>query len=753
MTPTQAVLYYIEYVAHKRRVVRTAAVQKVLEIVEGTAPSFVAEVHAANSAEFAAFALERIVQSLINNLERFEVSDSGPDSFNFAASLVLLHLGGPYVDPAVPILQVMLRNPLLNLATHEVLVSVLLGSGPGGIRALIELAQDEGYSGNARLMLNGLASHPPIVQNVIIPELVRLVNSSLPASTQAVAIIALSKLDGGAAAALDALESTLVTGSIDRALVAQALRTGGQEGEDRLVGLLARSRNANVRIAAVGGLGLPRYLPSPHGPAPSQTLQVCVEEDMARAATKGPHDPQYVYILPPDASPAVSTRADGTELPTDSEERLVLDGRELVASIRRALVRGVFDDPTASHVAAIASASRLRSVLDRAREPEQMVEDAYIRLDHSEDALVALQHGLCDIEPGVRMAAARALISVGLPGAESLVPTLEGLLRDSEAIVRETAAEVVGLLAKDTVLSSAGYLVYPLRELLKDEFWKVRYSAAKALGRMGLVAASAVKDLVDVLVSGTVTRNLASAALARIGDPGVEALRPLLFYQHMPNTQVRVAVAYGLRNMAPTSENIDYTVRDMFAAGKDPMPLVRCTVLESLALLGAAADEMVPYLVGKSLAPFLFSFLNDDAGDVRRKAAQALADFGPQGELLLVEGVLKDPSPRVRAASAYGLGILGPHTTRTLLLALNDRAPGVARSASRALLAIGVDDIAASLASRPKPARDSIAVSAHELLVARRKRPFPPPLLSLLSDLITALDHAPVTEEDRSYYV
>ncbi|KNC46333.1 uncharacterized protein AMSG_02785 [Thecamonas trahens ATCC 50062] len=735
LPPTQLALYYLEYVAHKRRPVRALAMEHVLDVVTRTKPSFTEHVHAANSAEFASFALERIVQCIINNLERFEVD--GGSSLNYSAAQILLVLGAPYIDPALPVLQVMLRNPLLNLATHEMVVNALLAAGSAGITALMELAQDEGFTGNARLLLNALAAHGPIRTHVVVPELIRMVATG-PTSSRAVAVLALSKMLDAAAPAIPVLRNALLSGSVDRYLVVQALRTAGDDGEAVLIELLATARNAAVRAAAVRGLGLPRFHMASDARlvARATSLHVCVEADLASAATHAPHDPHYVYLLPPDASATTTVRADGNELPTDAEERLVVDARELVSSIRRALVRGVFDDPkpsadsarAAAQLTIDAHAAAAADAAAAAASPSVSgTVEPFVREEHTEAALVAIGHGLCDVDAGVRIAALAALATVGMPVASPLLANLQALLNDEAKAVREAAANTVGSLAPG--YTAAAHLIPFLTHLLRDEFWKVRYSAAKALGKLGTAAEPALPILRDVLVAGTVTRNLAAAAMARIGDIG-----------NMPNTQVRIAAAYGLRNMPLTSESVDYAVRDMFVAGKDPMPLVRCVVLESLALLGAASDDMIPYLTAKSLVPFLFTFLNDDAADVRRKAAHALADYGPQGELLLIEGVLKDPHPRVRSAAAYGLGILGAQSTRTLLLALNDPAPAVIRSASRALLAIGLQPIVATLAQRPPSQRDSVAVSARDVIAQDRDRPLPSAVVNLLDAIASHLD-------------
>ena len=78
---------------------------------------------------------------------------------------------------------------------------------------------------------------------------------------------------------------------------------------------------------------------------------------------------------------------------------------------------------------------------------------------------------------------------------------------------------------------------------------------------------------------------------------------------------------------------------------------------------------------------------------MREAAAELLASFGPQGELLLIEGLLKDSNPVMRSGAAYGLMVVGSKAIRTLLLALNDKDPKVVRSVSTAIETIGLVNI------------------------------------------------------------
>jgi len=53
-------------------------------------------------------------------------------------------------------------------------------------------------------------------------------------------------------------------------------------------------------------------------------------------------------------------------------------------------------------------------------------------------------------------------------------------------------------------------------------------------------------------------------------------------------------------------------------------------------------------------------------------ALEAIEGFGPQAELIFIEGITKDKNPLIRAESAKGLGRLGVQNFRILLFGLRD---------------------------------------------------------------------------------
>lgn len=86
------------------------------------------------------------------------------------------------------------------------------------------------------------------------------------------------------------------------------------------------------------------------------------------------------------------------------------------------------------------------------------------------------------------------------------------------------------------------------------------------------------------------------------------------------------------------------------------------------------------------MLPFLYNCLLDRDRPVRNCAVLAIANFGPQGELMFIEGVTKEANPNIRLECAKGLGKIGPTTFRTLLLTLHDPHPSVVEAVCTAIL-------------------------------------------------------------------
>jgi len=154
---------------------------------------------------------------------------------------------------------------------------------------------------------------------------------------------------------------------------------------------------------------------------------------------------------------------------------------------------------------------------------------------------------------------------------------------------------------------------------------------------------------------------------------------------------------------------------------KDYSPLVRVAAIQALGALGGRQfSNSVLQLHPTRLLPFLYGMLADRDSMVRVSAADHIAALWKEGgELLLVEGLLKDSSPLVRGASAHGLAVLGPRSARSLLMALSDEDNNVKETAAQALLNIGLQSIAEDLHLQPRHYLDSIILFCDGILQSK----------------------------------
>src|SRR6184192_669104 len=250
-------------------------------------------------------------------------------------------------------------------------------------------------------------------------------------------------------------------------------------------------------------------------------------------------------------------------------------------------------------------------------------------------ATEALIEALEDEYWAIRMYAAHALAKIG--GArviEALVP----LLGDPIKECRDAAVE--GFVTMGT--PAVGRLIIALR----DERWRVRESAARALGRIG--DKRAVEGLIAALRDrdGAV-RTVAAEALGRLGDS--QAIKGLIALFKDSSKLVRVSATIALTQIG------DATVDPLIAGLKDENFQVR---LHSVQALGGITSD---YPTGRSWlrdsrpVPGLIALLQDKDRAVREDAAIALGMIGDPSAVPALIDAMQDGSVRVRAIMALGM--------------------------------------------------------------------------------------------------
>lgn len=252
------------------------------------------------------------------------------------------------------------------------------------------------------------------------------------------------------------------------------------------------------------------------------------------------------------------------------------------------------------------------------------------------------------------------------------------LQTDDPAMVIQAAKELSGLGA------DAAGAVEPLARLLEQENPQVRAAALQALGAIGPPAASAVKQVIAQLddrqfSEDTPLWQLAADTLGRMGPTVVPALIELLDPRH-PQRYYGACAALqqiGPEAAAAVPKLVDLAMRD----DPDSQP-----ALHALRGIGPGAKEALPTLIklldsrdfhnqylacrvigalgahGKPAVDKLCQLLSHGAASVRRNAAAALGQIGPeigtQGIDALIAAV-NDPLQPVREEAVIALGRIG----------------------------------------------------------------------------------------------
>lgn len=113
---------------------------------------------------------------------------------------------------------------------------------------------------------------------------------------------------------------------------------------------------------------------------------------------------------------------------------------------------------------------------------------------------------------------------------------------------------------------------------------------------------------------------------------------------------------------------------------------VRRACLNTLQILREKAqDSNITYLKNKNILPLFYYFLQDSSAEIREVAVNCLKKFGPQAELIFIEGLTKDKNPQIRSECAKGLGALGPQNLRALLFGLRDIEEPVRKATTLAI--------------------------------------------------------------------
>ena len=228
-----------------------------------------------------------------------------------------------------------------------------------------------------------------------------------------------------------------------------------------------------------------------------------------------------------------------------------------------------------------------------------------------------------------------------------------------------------------------------LMTALADPYFKVRASACSAIAQFGVSECSHSMEfermsehvlpvLVRLLKDGQLNKQSVAETIVLMGAQGEQTLVNILAKEPNNNLNLRVCMVRALALSNVSNASIDFVIETLFKVARDKNAQIRKASVISLDILrkkSMSLQDQVTYLKAKNLLPFFYRCLTDKDKQVRNSALLGISNFGPQGELMFIEGVTKEQNTHIRIECAKGLGKIGPTTFRTLLLTIHDIHP------------------------------------------------------------------------------
>lgn len=589
----------------------------------------------------------------------------GENAIRRNAGLSALERQGPY---AVPHLTVMLGDADPELVMFALQSLARIGYAPAG-RSILPLL----HHGDANVAQAAIEAVGQLRTREAVPALLELVNGEL--WLQLAAINALGAI--GAPEAVGPLMA-LVPDSVLAEPAVQALRSiAAPESLETLLSLMPAVRERALRDPLLLAIGVVIDL----HPDPTPLL-----ERAGPALAASAHVLEYLHAVL--TAPPGDGEADGDSLRRAAATLVAAAGLE---ALEPALLTRLATEPDDGWIEGLFR--RFPAGLVARRAPLLGHADPDVRCGalraarFEENEVGELFEHLEDTHPHVRAAACYALGQLEL---DSTAPLLTERLRRGQPVEQAAAAEALGRLSVEALgeLESClrpetdeAVLVHALRVLadrpvaaFEPAVLKLAEDRRPEVRRAGLRAAAGL--------AGSRTDVLLLRALAdRQQATQVDALDLLVARGGERSVAVLIA-------MLGTADSLRFHIiralghcRAAAAAPKLRTIYAECGPYEQLQIVAALVRIAPPWIV-----EFLRERLADPEAEMRRTAAQGLADVAEERDLPVLLALADDPDWGVRNEVARGLGRLARPGTRHVLLALaRDVEPVVAATARAAL--------------------------------------------------------------------
>ena len=295
-----------------------------------------------------------------------------------------------------------------------------------------------------------------------------------------------------------------------------------------------------------------------------------------------------------------------------------------------------------------------------------------------------LCYHLNDYDEKVRLTSAISLGCISLPEGNQCIKEIMKLIDIEKNI--DVLAAMIWALGKN-LDPSAIELIPVLLKYAQSNVWKIKRNAIFALSKFGIVASEdSIPILSKLLLESPINKVIIAEAMVAMGNLGEEKLLEIIEnnknYTNNQSDKLISAIAKSFSCINLNSANIDKIIQFLsHQLNNNISSNIRKNCLFSLRQLSNRLTKNNPninfneslennnyiYLTEKNLIPLFYDKLKDKEFEIQKYAIDCILEFGPKGELIFIEGLLKDKSPIVRCNCAIGLCLSGVHTLRTLI--------------------------------------------------------------------------------------
>ena len=270
---------------------------------------------------------------------------------------------------------------------------------------------------------------------------------------------------------------------------------------------------------------------------------------------------------------------------------------------------------------------------------------------------------------------------------QTKIPDLIIALKDEDWRVRESAAEAIGKIGvNDEQFETI------LRMLKKGETSEERHGAAIALGELKNLKAipaliTALKDE-DWSVRSSAAEAIGKIAEANPGKEVLEAITALINALKDEDSDVRLSAAEAIREIAEANQGnkeVLEAITALINALKDDYSRVRESAAEAIGKIGEANPNSKEVL---EAIPALITALKDNNKDVRKRAAEVIGKIGVNDEQFetIVRMLKEGETWEERHGAAIALGELkNLKAIPALITALKDNNKDVRKRAAEAI--------------------------------------------------------------------